>query len=148
MYNPSSFHQGESINPEDFTFEKFYEFYSKICPRNYIEELFRDMYVVFKWYTWRSSSYIDKIINYELLFSSTQGLGENITVKQFVEFLNAKQRDPRLNEILYPLYDNARALEIINDYEDDPSLSAKGAFSRHILPTDRQFWYPGYLCNG
>lgn len=49
-------------------------------------------------------------------------------MKQFVEFLNAKQRDPRLNEILYPLYDDARAREIITDYEDDSALAAKGSF--------------------
>ncbi len=35
--------QVEAITPEDFTFEKFYEFYSKICPRNDIEELYREM---------------------------------------------------------------------------------------------------------
>lgn len=38
---------------------------------------------------------------------------------QFINFLNEKQRDPRLNEILYPLYDEKRALEIINTYEQD-----------------------------
>jgi phosphatidylinositol phospholipase C beta len=27
----------------DFTFDKFYELYHKICPRNDIEELFRFM---------------------------------------------------------------------------------------------------------
>ncbi len=47
-------------------------------------------------------------------------------MKQFVEFLNAKQRDPRLNEILYPLYEDSRAREIINDYEEDPAVASKG----------------------
>jgi len=42
---------------------------------------------------------------------------------QFITFLNEKQRDPRLNEILYPLYDEKRAIEIINDYE--PSEEVK-----------------------
>jgi phosphatidylinositol phospholipase C beta len=40
-------------------------------------------------------------------------------VDQFVLFLNEKQRDPRLNEILYPLYDEKRASEIISTYEQD-----------------------------
>jgi hypothetical protein len=41
--------------------------------------------------------------------------------------MNEKQRDPRLNEILYPLYDEKRAKEIINDYEEDEALRAKSA---------------------
>jgi phosphatidylinositol phospholipase C beta len=40
-------------------------------------------------------------------------------VDQFILFLNEKQRDPRLNEILYPLYDEKRAAEIISTYEQD-----------------------------
>lgn len=48
---------------------------------------------------------------------STQGKAETINVDQFINFLNEKQRDPRLNEILYPLYDEKRAVEIINTYE-------------------------------
>lgn len=36
-----------------------------------------------------------------------------------MNFLNEKQRDPRLNEILYPLYDEKRAAEIINTYEQN-----------------------------
>lgn len=38
-------------------------------------------------------------------------------MEQFINFLNEKQRDPRLNEILYPLYDEKRATEIIDTYE-------------------------------
>lgn len=33
--------------------------------------------------------------------------------------MNEKQRDPLLNEILYPLYSETRCTEIINDYEPD-----------------------------
>ena len=33
--------------------------------------------------------------------------------------MNDCQRDPRLNEILYPLYDEKRCLEIICTYEQD-----------------------------
>uniref|UniRef100_A0A1B0DG54 Uncharacterized protein n=1 Tax=Phlebotomus papatasi TaxID=29031 RepID=A0A1B0DG54_PHLPP len=77
----------------DFTFDKFYELYHKICPRNDIEELFQ---------------------------SITEGKAESINLEQFINFLNEKQRDPRLNEILYPFYDEKRALEIIETYEQDP----------------------------
>jgi len=47
----------------------------------------------------------------------TQGKADTINLEQLITFLNEKQRDPTLNEILYPLYDEKRALEIINDYE-------------------------------
>jgi phosphatidylinositol phospholipase C, beta len=33
----------DSIEPEAFTFEKFWEMYKKICPRTDIEELFTSM---------------------------------------------------------------------------------------------------------
>jgi len=51
------------------------------------------------------------------LLYRTQGKGEAIDLQQFIMFLNDKQRDPRLNEILYPLYDEKRATEIIHTYE-------------------------------
>ncbi|PSN37639.1 1-phosphatidylinositol 4 [Blattella germanica] len=84
--------KNDVIEPEDFTFDKFYDLYHKICPRNDIEELFQAI---------------------------TQGKAETINVDQFILFLNEKQRDPRLNEILYPLYDEKRAAEIISTYEQD-----------------------------
>lgn len=33
--------KNDVIEPGDFTFDKFYELYHKICPRNDIEELFK-----------------------------------------------------------------------------------------------------------
>ncbi|CAH2041742.1 unnamed protein product, partial [Iphiclides podalirius] len=84
--------KNDVMEKEAFTFDKFYALYHKICPRNDIEELFR---------------------------SITQGKSDRINLDQFVNFLNEKQRDPRLNEILYPLYDDKRALEIITDYEQN-----------------------------
>lgn len=53
------------------------------------------------------------------LNSSTQGKSDRINLEQFVNFLNEKQRDPRLNEILYPLYEDKRAAEIITTYEQN-----------------------------
>jgi phosphatidylinositol phospholipase C beta len=55
-----------------------------------------------------------------------------------VNFLNEKQRDPRLNEILYPLYDEKRALEIINTYEQseearNTKLLTKDGFIRYLM---------------
>ncbi len=50
---------------------------------------------------------------------STKGKSDAIGVIQFIDFLNDKQRDSRLNEILYPLYNEKRATEIIEEYEQD-----------------------------
>lgn len=55
----------------------------------------------------------------------TKGKSETISLQQLITFMNEKQRDPRLNEILYPLYDEKRCLEIINDYERDEKIKAE-----------------------
>ncbi|XP_031774201.1 1-phosphatidylinositol 4,5-bisphosphate phosphodiesterase isoform X1 [Apis florea] len=103
--------KNDVIEPEDFTFDAFYALYHKICPRNDIEELFQ---------------------------SITQGKADTINLDQLVMFLNEKQRDPTLNEILYPLYDEKRALEIINDYEQNETARnqktmTKDGFIRYLM---------------
>ncbi|XP_054000864.1 1-phosphatidylinositol 4,5-bisphosphate phosphodiesterase-like isoform X1 [Hylaeus anthracinus] len=103
--------KSDKIEPKDFTFDKFKTLYFKICPRNDIEELFQ---------------------------SITKGHSESITLAQLVQFMNEKQRDPRLNEILYPLYDEKRCTEIINDYEEDEKMKAaksltKDGFIRYLM---------------
>lgn len=50
----------------------------------------------------------------------------HITVAEFVKFLNSEQRDPRLNEILYPYYTSASAQRLIDLYEPDKELANKG----------------------
>jgi len=62
---------------------------------------------------------INPILIIYLKNSRTQGKADTINLEQLITFLNEKQRDPTLNEILYPLYDEKRALEIINDYEQN-----------------------------
>lgn len=61
---------------------------------------------------------------------STKGKTDTINLLQLVEFMNTKQRDPRLNEILYPLYTEKRCTEIINDYETDEKAKTDSEFSR------------------
>ncbi|ESO09820.1 hypothetical protein HELRODRAFT_92027 [Helobdella robusta] len=81
----------DEIEREDFTFEKFCDLYHKICPRSDIEKLFSEM-----------------------LF----GKGKPFwTWQQFVNFLNERQRDDRLNEILYPFFDRKRVKQLIDTYE-------------------------------
>lgn len=62
------------------------------------------------------------------MFYSTKGKTDTISLLQLVEFMNTKQRDPRLNEILYPLYTEKRCIEIINDYETDEKIKAESEF--------------------
>lgn len=56
-----------------------------------------------------------------------------MTLDQFINFLNEKQRDPRLNEILYPLYDEKRGKEIIETYEQDEEVKAANRLTKDGL---------------
>ncbi|CAG5089760.1 5-bisphosphate phosphodiesterase (Drosophila melanogaster) [Cotesia congregata] len=103
--------KNDKMEKEAFTLEKFTKLYHNLCPRNDIEELFG---------------------------SITKGRADTISLSQFVQFMNEKQRDPTLNEILYPLYSEARCTEIINDYELDEGNKAakklsKDGFVRYLM---------------
>lgn len=52
-----------------------------------------------------------------------------MSTSQLVDFLNKTQRDPRLNEILYPYANPARAKEIISQYEPNKFNAQKGQLS-------------------
>lgn len=54
-------------------------------------------------------------------------------MEPFINFLNDKQRDPRLNEILYPLYDEKRASEIIATYEQDETMRTENKLTKDGL---------------
>ena len=49
-----------------------------------------------------------------------------LTVDQLVEFLNNEQRDPRLNEILFPYCTSEKAQAIISKYEPNKDFAKKG----------------------
>ncbi|XP_067224548.1 1-phosphatidylinositol 4,5-bisphosphate phosphodiesterase beta-4 isoform X2 [Chanodichthys erythropterus] len=94
--------KNDEIEHEIFTFDKFYSLTQKICPRTDIEDLFKK----FKG---------DK--------------SDYLCVDQLVHFLNENQRDPRLNEILFPFFDCKCAFQIIERYEPDETLKMKGLMS-------------------
>ncbi|XP_034237944.1 1-phosphatidylinositol 4,5-bisphosphate phosphodiesterase-like isoform X1 [Thrips palmi] len=104
--------KNDFIDSKDFTFEKFYTLYHKICPRT------------------------DDIGD---LFSAIASEDEDyITVTEFIKFLNEKQRDPRLNEVLYPMYNEVRAMQIISTYEQDEKTKkskklSKDGFTRYLM---------------
>ncbi|KAK8783629.1 hypothetical protein V5799_010005 [Amblyomma americanum] len=95
--------KNDVIEPKEFTLEKFQELYQRVCPRNDIEELFN---------------------------SITEGKTDYISLKQLITFLNEKQRDPRLNEILHPFYDERRAREIVAAHESNPDNVKEGRLSQ------------------
>lgn len=52
-----------------------------------------------------------------------------MSTSQVVDFLNRTQRDPRLNEILHPYANPARARDLINEYEPNKFNAQKGQLS-------------------
>jgi hypothetical protein len=68
-----------------------------------------------------------QLINFQLLTNSTKGLGTGIKMSALITFMNEFQRDPNMNEMLYPKYDIKRCTEIINDYE---TIEEKKALSK------------------
>ncbi|XP_046711831.1 1-phosphatidylinositol 4,5-bisphosphate phosphodiesterase beta-4 isoform X2 [Silurus meridionalis] len=94
--------KNDEIEPDVFTFDKFYSLTQKICPRTDLEALFKNL-------CGDKSDYLN--------------------IEQLVSFLNENQRDPCLNEILFPFYDTKRARQIIETYETDENLRIKGVMS-------------------
>uniref|UniRef100_A0A672HKA1 phosphoinositide phospholipase C n=1 Tax=Salarias fasciatus TaxID=181472 RepID=A0A672HKA1_SALFA len=52
-----------------------------------------------------------------------------LTVEQMTDFINNKQRDPRLNEILYPPLKPEQVQLLVDKYEPNASLAQKGQIS-------------------
>ncbi|XP_041070231.1 1-phosphatidylinositol 4,5-bisphosphate phosphodiesterase beta-4 isoform X1 [Carcharodon carcharias] len=94
--------KNDEIEPAVFTFDKFYALTQKICPRTDIEELFKKL---------------------------NGDKSDYLTVDQLVSFLNENQRDPRLNEILFPFYESKRAMQILENYEPDEELRKQATMS-------------------
>ena len=91
---------------------------------------------------WFYESWKWREIDFELeLFSALDFSGaknkpyHHLTVDQFVQFLNKDQRDPRLNEILYPYYNTRQAQAIIGRFEE-PGVAEKGTFLSFSILSD------------
>ncbi|KAJ7341566.1 hypothetical protein JRQ81_005821 [Phrynocephalus forsythii] len=97
---PSS--RNDSIPQEDFTPEIYRNFLSNLCPRPEIDHIFQELGAKTRPY---------------------------LTVDQMMEFINLKQRDPRLNEILYPPLKQEQVQQLIEKYEPNNVLATKGQIS-------------------
>ncbi|XP_052701868.1 1-phosphatidylinositol 4,5-bisphosphate phosphodiesterase beta-1-like isoform X12 [Crassostrea angulata] len=95
--------KNETIDPNRFSFEEFFSFYRHLVGRTEVDKVFDEVGAKKKPY---------------------------LTVEQFVQFLNKEQRDPRLNEILYPYYTVRQAQDLIDQYESRQNMAAKGHLSQ------------------
>ncbi|XP_046389160.1 1-phosphatidylinositol 4,5-bisphosphate phosphodiesterase classes I and II [Ischnura elegans] len=107
--------KNDALSLQKFQFEDFFNFYKHLAQRSEVEKVFD-----------------------EICESSKRKL---MSAAQFVEFLNKKQRDPRLNEILYPYANTARAKDLIMQYEPNKYNAQKGQFSfdgflRYLMSED------------
>ncbi len=111
--------QADTIHPEKINLQKFLDFYKHLIVRSEVMEIFEKMC------NSCSNASKKKVMN----------------VDQFVDFLNKEQRDPRLNEILYPYANRSRAHDLIEQYEPSRELAQKGLFSfegflRYLMSAD------------
>jgi len=96
--------KGQSIEIADFTYEKFFTLYETICPRTDIDEVY-----------------------------NTVTKADFMIMPQLIEFLNEHQRDPRLNQMLFPPYNERRCIEIINIHETNEEYKAAKQISKRSL---------------
>uniref|UniRef100_A0A6Q2YDE3 1-phosphatidylinositol 4,5-bisphosphate phosphodiesterase n=1 Tax=Esox lucius TaxID=8010 RepID=A0A6Q2YDE3_ESOLU len=94
--------RNDSIPQEDFTPEIYKVFLTNICPRPELDNLFSEVGAKSKPY---------------------------LTVEQLTEFINVRQRDPRLNEILYPPLKPEQVQSLVDKYEPNQLLAQKGQIS-------------------
>ncbi|XP_055375771.1 1-phosphatidylinositol 4,5-bisphosphate phosphodiesterase classes I and II [Condylostylus longicornis] len=114
----------EGLSISKFQFEDFFNLYKNLTQRSEVEKIF------------------DSIVG--------NSKRRCMTTSQLVDFLNKTQRDPRLNEILYPYANTTRAKEIICDYEPNKFNAAKGllsldGFLRYLMSDDNPVMAPNKL---
>uniref|UniRef100_A0A8C2CIS7 phosphoinositide phospholipase C n=1 Tax=Cyprinus carpio TaxID=7962 RepID=A0A8C2CIS7_CYPCA len=73
-----------------------------------------------------------------------------LTVDQMTEFINNKQRDPRLNEILYPPLKPEQTQLLMEKYEPNPAMIQKGqisveGFARYLISEENSVIPPEKL---
>lgn len=105
-----NFNRSESIRPDEFSLEIFERFLNKLCLRPDIDKILLEIGAKGKPY---------------------------LTLEQLMDFINQKQRDPRLNEVLYPPLRSSQARLLIEKYEPNKQflerdqMSMEG-FSRYL----------------
>ena len=103
------------MSEDKFGLEEFITFYKHLTTRPEVERVFGDI-----------SAFNKKKL---------------MTAEQLMDCINKEQRDPRLNEILYPYTTAERAKELIHDYEPNTYNAECGflsldGFLRYLLSED------------
>uniref|UniRef100_A0A4W4F713 1-phosphatidylinositol 4,5-bisphosphate phosphodiesterase n=1 Tax=Electrophorus electricus TaxID=8005 RepID=A0A4W4F713_ELEEL len=102
--------RNDSIPLDDLTPDVYKLFIANLCPRPEINQIFADLGA--------------KGRNY-------------LTMEQMTEFINSKQRDPRLNEILYPPLKTEQTQLLMEKFEPNQDIICRGqisveGFSRYL----------------
>ncbi|XP_075252415.1 1-phosphatidylinositol 4,5-bisphosphate phosphodiesterase beta-4-like isoform X5 [Convolutriloba macropyga] len=87
--------KNDEIEVCQLTWDVFYQLYHNLCPRNDIKDL------------------------YQLLLREQNACSPvgGLQVPKLIDFFNTTQRDPRLNEILFPFYTADKVKALIQKYE-------------------------------
>ncbi|XP_066064221.1 1-phosphatidylinositol 4,5-bisphosphate phosphodiesterase beta-3 isoform X5 [Chamaea fasciata] len=94
--------RGAAIPPELFPFETFWRFLNKLCLRPELDKILLEIGAAGKPY---------------------------VTREQLREFVNSRQRDPRLNEVLFPPLGPEGAQALIDLYEPNRTFRERGQLS-------------------
>ncbi|XP_040887004.1 1-phosphatidylinositol 4,5-bisphosphate phosphodiesterase beta-3 [Toxotes jaculatrix] len=102
--------RSEGIKPDDFTWEAFQKFLDSLCLRPEIQSIFEE---------------------------SGSKRKPFISLDQLMDFINRRQRDSRLNEVLYPPLKREQVRQIMEKYETNTSQLERDqislqAFSRYL----------------
>ncbi|CAI9167117.1 unnamed protein product [Rangifer tarandus platyrhynchus] len=100
-----NFNRSESIRPDEFSLEIFERFLNKLCLRPDIDKILLEIGAKGKPY---------------------------LTLEQLMDFINQKQRDPRLNEVLYPPLRPSQARLLIEKYEPNKQFLERGEPAREL----------------
>ncbi|XP_051511880.1 1-phosphatidylinositol 4,5-bisphosphate phosphodiesterase beta-3-like isoform X1 [Myxocyprinus asiaticus] len=86
--------RAEGIKPDDFTWDRFQNFLSKLSPRPEVERIFVEL--------------------------GSKGK-PFLSLDQLMDFINRRQRDSRLNEVLYPPLKREQIRQLMEKYETNAS---------------------------
>ncbi|TRY92494.1 hypothetical protein DNTS_028195 [Danionella cerebrum] len=115
--------RNDSIPLDDFTPEVYKSFINLLCPRSEINQLFTDL----------------------------GAKGRNfLSLEEMTEFINNKQRDPRLNEILYPPLKPQQTHSLMEKFELNTEVLEKGqisvdGFARYLISEENSVIPPEKL---
>ncbi|XP_049591071.1 1-phosphatidylinositol 4,5-bisphosphate phosphodiesterase beta-1 [Syngnathus scovelli] len=93
--------RGDAIKLEDFSLEVYKSFLEHLCPRPELANIFQ----------------------------MQGGKDKTVSLDRMTDFINFKQRDPRLNEILYPPLRPVQTQTLLERHQSDKTLLEQGLIS-------------------